>query len=128
MTANLIRVSLTIDSQITHAYAELTGDFNPIHLDPEFAAQTPMRQCIAHGTMSLGLLWQALFRTFGTAALEQVELDVRFVRPVLVGERIHAGGEPRAGEAGCYNVWVKGEDETVRIAGTVTFQHSEEHS
>ena len=36
-------------------FAELTGDRNPIHLDPEFARTTPFRRPIAHGLLGLAL-------------------------------------------------------------------------
>ncbi|QJW99153.1 MaoC family dehydratase [Frigoriglobus tundricola] len=46
------------------AFADLTGDRNPVHLDPEFARTTPFRRCIAHGLLGLGLagglVWDAL--------------------------------------------------------------------
>lgn len=121
MTMNraLRPVTLTAHPEVIRAYGELTDDSNPIHLDPEFAARTVMGGCIAHGTMSICLLWQSLWRSFGAGALAQVELDVRFVKPVRAGETIHAGGEPQAGEPGCYTVWVRGEDGADRVAGTI---------
>lgn len=36
-------------------FADLTGDRNPIHTDPEFALTTPFRRCIAHGLLGLSL-------------------------------------------------------------------------
>lgn len=123
MIAKLTGVSMTTDADTTLAYAGLTDDYNPIHLDAEFAARTPLRRCIVHGTMSLGLLWQALYRTFGGDALEHIDLDVRFIKPVLVGERVHAGGERQADRADRYSVWIRGDDGTDRIVGTATFRN-----
>lgn len=118
MDGSLHTVTLTADAEVVKAYGELTDDFNPIHLDPEFASKTPMGGCIAHGTMSICLLWQSLFRSLGGAALPCVDLDVRFVRPVFVGETVQAGGDPEPGEPGVYRVWVRGEDGTDRVVGT----------
>lgn len=36
-------------------FADLTGDHNPLHLDPEHARNTPFRRCIAHGLLGLSL-------------------------------------------------------------------------
>lgn len=33
-------------------FARLTGDFNPVHLDPEYAKTTPFKERIAHGILS----------------------------------------------------------------------------
>ncbi len=38
------------------AYAALSGDYNPIHLDPEYAAKTPFKARIAHGILSAGYI------------------------------------------------------------------------
>lgn len=121
MTTSLHPATLVATPAVVRAYGELTDDFNPIHVDPEFAAVTPMGGCIAHGTMSIGLLWQSLFGTFGDAAGERVELDVRFVKPVRVGETIHAGGELKSGERNCYAVWVRGDDGIDRVTGSARF-------
>jgi acyl dehydratase len=118
MKTTLHPAQLTADAAVIRAYAELTNDFNPIHVDPEFAAQTPMGGCIAHGTLSIGLLWQSLFRTLGEGAGTRVDLDVRFVKPVRAGETIHAGGELQDGDPHCYAVWVRGDDGVDRVTGT----------
>ena len=120
MMATLRTASLTVTDTVIRAYADLSSDYNPIHLDPVFAAATPMGGVIAHGTMSMGLLWQALFASFGADAFAHLELDVRFVRPVRGGETITAGGELADAAAGTYAVWVRGDDGADRIAGTVT--------
>src|SRR5690606_2222861 len=120
MNLTLVPASLQVNTETIRAYAELTTDFNPIHVDPVFAARSPMGGVIAHGTLSICLLWQAVYRTFGTAATpSSIELDLRFVKPVREGERLTAGGEASAGEPGRYAVWVRGEDGQDRLAGTL---------
>jgi len=104
----LLPVSQAVSSVSIHDYAELTQDFNPIHLDPEFARGTPMGGVIAHGTFCLNLLWQSLERTFGgTRALVGGNLEVRFVKPVYIGDCVTAQGQRvRRAEDDCYEVWV----------------------
>lgn len=118
MTATLNPVRLTATPQVIAAYGELTNDANPIHIDPDFARGTPMGRCIAHGTLSIALLWQALFRTVRLEAGECVELDVCFIRPVFVGETIEAGGNLQDSDSRCYTVWIRGSDGLERVVGT----------
>lgn len=119
MTAQLKTATLRVDMASIQAYAELTDDFNPIHIDPEFAAATPMGGVIAHGTMSVCLLWTAIFRSFSGAALSAPELDVRFVKPVRVGDLLQAGGEIDPEDPKLYSVWVRADDGADRIVGTL---------
>ncbi|CAH1696369.1 hypothetical protein CHELA1G11_40020 [Hyphomicrobiales bacterium] len=77
-------VSLTAGPDTVGRYAELTTDFNPIHLDPEFAAGTMFGQPIIHGTLGLNLVMEAIERTFGAFPTD-AEIDARFVRPIPVG-------------------------------------------
>lgn len=101
-------------------YADITHDYNPIHLDPEFAARTPMGGVIAHGMLSLSLVWQALAATFGAERMSGVVLQIRFVRPVREGDWVLAGGA-LGDEPGTYEVWVRAESESrteTVIAGT----------
>lgn len=70
-------------------FADLTGDHSPVHVNPEFAATTPFRQCIAHGllVMSLGgglSLGAPPVRTLAFAGIR----EWRFVGPVFLGDEI----------------------------------------
>lgn len=114
--------SLAVTEAIIRSYAELTDDFNPIHVDAEFAAATPMGRPIAHGTLSLCLLWQCLQRNLGALALADLDLQVRFVKPVYIGDVVTAGGQACEAVPGQYDVWVKGQDGSDRIVGTVTLE------
>ncbi|MFA7666917.1 MAG: MaoC/PaaZ C-terminal domain-containing protein [Burkholderiaceae bacterium] len=118
MTDEIAPALLKVEPATIRAYAQLTDDFNPIHLDPVFAASTPMGGVIAHGTMSICLLWQAVYRAFGAQAFESVlDLDIRFLKPVREGETLSAGGRRNAEVPGCYDVWVRGENGEDRLAG-----------
>ncbi len=81
LPAALIPSSKVIDRPAIRAYAEVTGDFNPIHLDPDFAVRTPMKGIIAHGMLSLNMLWQALAKTLGADALAGMTGIARTARP-----------------------------------------------
>ena len=117
----LAPAQLTITPELIAAYAELTQDFNPIHLDAEFAAKTLMGGVIAHGTMSIGLIWQALENSIGAAAFADAHLDIRFVNPVRVGETLVAGGRLRADAPRSYEVWVRaGQHDGDRLVGSLS--------
>jgi len=88
---------LTIESRgrtITEAdvvnFAGLSGDFNPMHTDAEFAAKTPFGKRIAHGALGLsiatGLLYQLGFME-GTI-LAFTGLEWKFRDPVFIGDTI----------------------------------------
>ena len=111
---------LKVEPSLIAIYADLTQDFNPIHLDPAFAAKTPMGGVIAHGTMSIGLIWQSLEQSLGAPAFDDVDLDIRFVKPVRVGETLIAGGRLREDEPRTYEVWVRAElDDSDRLVGSL---------
>jgi len=59
-------------------YARASGDFNPIHVDPAFAAATPFGGTIAHGMLLLAYLSEMLTAAFGRAWLSGGRLKVRF--------------------------------------------------
>lgn len=71
-------------------FAELTGDFNFIHVDPERAKQTPFGGTIAHGFLSLSLLapvTQTLAVTDANTSINYGMDKVRFPAPLPVGKR-----------------------------------------
>lgn len=119
MSNDLTPATLTVTAEAIRAYAELTQDFNPIHLDPVFAAGTAMGGVIAHGTMSIGLLWQMLQRNRGASAFDGLDLELHFVKPVRIGETLVAGGRVRDDDPGLLDVWVRADDGSDRLAGTL---------
>lgn len=114
----LAPVHLAIDQALIREYAELTGDFNPLHLDAAFAATTPMGGIIAHGTLSMNLIWQSLAATLGNAVYG-ASLDIRFIKPVRLGDRVSAQGRADAATPGRYHVWVENQNGEKVIEGTV---------
>lgn len=74
------------------AFAGLSGDFNPIHTDAEFAAATPFKQRIAHGALGLSIATGLGARTGmldGTAIAFLGIEDWRFTRPIFFGDTVH---------------------------------------
>jgi acyl dehydratase len=75
-------------------FADLTGDHNFLHVDPERASATPFGGTIAHGFLSLGLLAPVVQLLHVTDASTSVNygLDkVRFPAPLRVGARWRSG-------------------------------------
>lgn len=112
-------VSLVASPDAAARYAELTADFNPIHLDAGFAARTSFGRPIAHGTMALNLVVESLERTFGVLP-RGVHIEVRFVAPVPVGSTIRAGGHLTDQGAGTYEIFVETQAGERAVQGTCT--------
>jgi 3-hydroxybutyryl-CoA dehydratase len=82
-----------IDQDRILRWAQISGDFNRLHVDPEFARQTRFGGTIAHGPMSLAFLNELMMECFGMGwARGGKLLDVRFVAPIRQGDRIRIGG------------------------------------
>ncbi|WP_299828643.1 MaoC family dehydratase [Pseudomonas sp.] len=84
---------LTIDQDRINLFAEATGDFQFIHVDPEKAAKTPFGSTIAHGFLSLSLIPKLMEDLFiapeGLKMVVNYGLDsVRFIQPVKVNSRV----------------------------------------
>ena len=70
------------------AFAEVTGDHNPVHLDDAFAATTRFGGRIAHGMLVGGFISAAIATRLpgpGTVYLGQ---SLRFTRPVRIGDTV----------------------------------------
>ncbi len=86
-TASLSR---TITDEDIRAFAELTGDHNPVHLDDSFAKGTRFGRRIAHGMLSASLISALLANELpgdGTVYLSQT---LKFVAPVYPGDTVTA--------------------------------------
>ncbi len=70
-------------------FAGLTGDRNPIHLDPEFARTTPFRRCIAHGLLGLSLAGGLASESPPVRTVAFLELrEWQFRAPIYPGDAI----------------------------------------
>jgi acyl dehydratase len=83
---------VTVDQEMVTTFADLTGDRQWIHVDPERARQGPFGGTVAHGFltlgMSTGLLWD-IFTVDGVGMILNYGLNrVRFPAPLPVGSRI----------------------------------------
>lgn len=82
--------SLTITDDTIHAFAEVTGDNNPLHLDDDYAAGTRFGRRIAHGMIAAGLVSAAIANDMpgpGTVYLNQT---LKFKLPVYPGDTVTA--------------------------------------
>ncbi len=95
--------------QIT-AYAEASGDHNPIHLDDDFARQVGLPGVIAHGMLQMGLLASWLTRNVGDHRKLR-RLGVRFAGMVLPGDTLTFGGRVAEVEGGIARLEVWGENQ-----------------
>jgi len=77
-----------ITDEMIHAFANLTGDSNPVHLDDAYAAGTRFGRRIAHGMIAAGLISATLANDLpgpGTVYLSQT---LQFKAPVYPGDTI----------------------------------------
>ena len=83
-------LSKTITDADVRAFAELTGDHNPVHLDDEYAAGTRFGRRVAHGMLAASLISAALANELpgrGTVYLSQ---QLQFTAPVFPGDTVTA--------------------------------------
>jgi len=83
-----VEEDVDITDQLVNSFAEYSGDYNPLHIDADFASRTPFRRKVAHG-LSYGALFSRLIglRLPGPGALWAAQ-NFRFERPVFVGDRL----------------------------------------
>jgi len=85
--------SLTLGPDKVRAFAELTGDYNPLHFDEAFAARTRFGALVVQGGLTTGLLHALVAMDMpgpGTVFLSQ---NWKFTAPVYIGDTITAEAE-----------------------------------
>jgi len=79
----------TISMDDVRAFADVSGDDNPIHLDPEYAAiHAPGGTVIVHGALLASVISKVLGRDFPGPGCVAVSLSCKFLRPVPVGSEV----------------------------------------
>src|ERR671930_2012298 len=93
--------SLTLTGEHVRKFAEISGDYNPLHFDPAFAERTKFGKLVVQGGLTTGLLHALVAMDLpgpGTVFLSQ---NWKFTAPVYIGDTITAvtpvvsGHEPK---------------------------------
>lgn len=83
-------VCRTVTSEDVAAFAQLSGDYNALHLDREFAARTEFAQPVAHGFLHASMLSTLIgMKLPGQGAL-YLSQTIEFSAPVFVGDALEA--------------------------------------
>jgi 3-hydroxybutyryl-CoA dehydratase len=72
------------------AFAEITGDWNPVHLDTEYAANTVFREPIAHGMLTAGYISAVFGSEMPGPGAIYVSQTLNFRAPVRIGDKVVA--------------------------------------
>lgn len=89
----IVTVGRTVAESDIITFAGLSGDFNQLHTDAEFAAGSPFGQRIAHGLLGLSITSGLALRTGileGTVIAFREIGGWKFTRPVFIGDTLHA--------------------------------------
>lgn len=72
-------------------FAALTGDYNPLHTDAEYAKNTIFGERIAHGLLGLSIVSGLVTRigVFDGTVLAFLGLEWKFTGPILIGDTVH---------------------------------------
>lgn len=80
----------TVSEHDIYTFAGITGDFNPIHVDAEFAKQTMFKERIAHGMLSAGFISAVLGTTMPGPTNVYMSQELNFKAPVKIGDTVTA--------------------------------------
>ena len=121
-------ISKEINQEQLNAYAKASGDDNPLHLDPEFAARTQFGGIIAHGMLTLAFISEMMAAAHGRDWLESGALRVRFKGAAYIGDRLETRGnlikEHGSSRTHSVGVWNSASGQEL-ISGTASFTKTE---
>lgn len=103
--------SATFSKSVTeydvYALAGITGDFNPAHINTEFASETAFGKRIAHGVLSVGFISCVLGTQLPGPGVIYISQVCDFKRPVFVGDTITATVEVTKKDEARNRVWLR---------------------
>lgn len=85
--------SLRLTEDHVKAFAEITGDYNPLHFDSEFASQTKFGKLVVQGGLTTGLLHALVAMDMPGPGSVFLSQDWKFTAPVFIGDTITAEAE-----------------------------------
>ena len=83
-------ISHTVTDADIRAFAAVSGDNNPVHLDEAYAAATPFKTRIAHGMLSAGYISAMLGTKLPGPGAIYLSQTMSFRRPVRIGDEVTA--------------------------------------
>jgi 3-hydroxybutyryl-CoA dehydratase len=118
-----------VTQEMINKWAEVSGDFNPLHVDPKYGKATFFRTNIAHGPLTLSFIIEMLTRCFGKHWVSGGRLyEVRLIAPVPPGTAITIGGEiinvnrkEDSKNVEC-DIFVKNQEQKVIVTGKASCQ------
>lgn len=83
-------ISRLVDDETVRRFAEVSGDFNPLHMDEAYAARSPFRGRIAHGALVASFISCVLGNHLPGPGAVFAGMTMRFERPVRIGDTVVA--------------------------------------
>ena len=77
-----------ISDKMVRNYAEVSGDFNPIHLDEDYAKKTDFKYKIVHGMLLISNITEIMFKNFGNSWNKNGTLKIKFRNPLPVDSNL----------------------------------------
>ena len=115
-------LNFRIDGAVVERYAQVSGDFNPMHLDPEVARRTMFGERVAHGMLVAGLVHRFLDMNglAGELQPQVTEIEFKFRAPIQLDSTVTISGVVGADRDGATPVNFKCRDEsdTVLVMGS----------
>jgi acyl dehydratase len=115
----IAELKVTPDKYLPHRYAGASGDFNPIHIDPEFATAVGLPSTILHGLYMMGLVARAATDVAGGDPKALKRLSVQFRGMGAPETEVVVGGTVKSvdGEMVTIDtVAAQGDNQTIRNA------------
>ena len=84
------RRSLTLTQEHVQTFAQLTGDYNPLHFDADFASRTKFGGLVVQGGLTTGLLHALVAMDLPGAGSVFLSQQWKFTAPVYIGDTITA--------------------------------------
>jgi 3-hydroxybutyryl-CoA dehydratase len=83
---DVISETVTVTDEMVQLFAKSCGDYNPIHMDEEYAKKTRFGRRIAHGMLSAGLISRVLAMQLGNGIY--LSQSLKFLKPIFIGDEV----------------------------------------
>jgi 3-hydroxybutyryl-CoA dehydratase len=88
-----VSIENTVSGQDVVDFARISGDHNPLHMDEDYAKTTQFKGRIAHGALSASYISAILGNDLPGPGAVFMELNLKFVRPVRIGDTVVSTAE-----------------------------------